>query len=141
MNQAKTWNLAAVAFYATHSPKDGTSQKVGDLVTVEGGLGRTFKQGSINAGLVYFGQWKVTGDALGLDLTLPGDSPLDLANLGRHQILGAGPELTLPLATKKTYYGSLTLRYYWDFGVESNAESQTFLLNITLPVPFLSLTE
>lgn len=141
LNQAKTWNLAAVGFYATHSSKDGSNQKVGDLVTVEGGLGRTFRQGSINTGLVYFGQWKVTDDDLGLGFTLPSDSPFDLANLGRHQILGAGPEVTLPLATKKTYYGSVTLRYYWDFGVESNAESQTLLLNITMPVPFQSLTE
>ena len=141
LNRAKTWNLAAVAFYATHSSKEGSNQKVGDLVTIEGGLGRTFKQGSINTGLVYFGQWKVTDDDLGLELTLPSDSPLDLPNLGRHQILGAGPEITLPLATKKTYYGSVTLRYYWDFGVESNAESQTLLFNLTMPVPFQSLTE
>jgi len=141
LNQDKTWNLAAVAFYATHSSKDGSSQKVGDLVTVEGGLGRTFKQGSINTGLVYFGQWKVSADDLGLSITSPSDSPIDLHNLGRHQILGAGPEVTLPLATKKTYYGSVTLRYYWDFGVESNAESQTLLFNLTMPVPFQSLTE
>lgn len=141
LNQAKTWNLAAVAFYATHSSKDGTNQKVGDLVTVEGGLGRTFKQGSINVGLVYFGQWKISDDDLGLAITPPDDSPVDLPNLGRHQIFGAGPEVTLPLATRKTYYGSVTLRYYWDFGVESNAESQTFLLNLSMPVPFQSLTE
>jgi len=141
LNQAKTWNLAAVAFYATHSSKEGSNQKVGDLLTIEGGLGRSFKQGSINVGLVYFGQWKVSDDDLGLDLTLPEDSPFDLPDLGRHQILGAGPELTLPLATKKTYFGSLTFRYYWDFAVESNAESQTLILNLTLPVPFLSLTE
>ena len=43
--------------------------------------------------------------------------------------------------SKRTYYGSVTLRYYWDFGVESNAESQTFLFNFTMPVPFQSLTE
>ena len=141
LNRAKTWNLAAAAFYATHSSKEGSNQKVGDLVTIEGGLGRTFQQGSIIVGLVYFGQWKVSDDDLGLAFTPPDDSPIDLPDLGRHKILGAGPEVTLPLASKKTYFGSVTLRYFWDFGVESNAESQTFILNLSVPVPFLPLTE
>ena len=141
LNQAKTWNLAAVAFYEIHGSKEGSSQKVGDILTVEGGLGRAFAQGAINAGIAYFGQWKVTDDDLGLEITLPGDSPFDLGNLHRHQILGVGPEINLPLASKKKLYGNLTLRYYWDFAVESNAESRTFIFNLTVPVPFISLTE
>ena len=141
LNQAKTWNLAAVAFYEIHGSKEGSSQKVGNILTVEGGLGRTFAQGAINAGIAYFGQWKVTDDDLGLEITLPGDSPFDPGNLHRHQVLGVGPEINLPLASKKKLYGNLTLRYYWDFAVESNAESRTFIFNLTVPVPFISLTE
>jgi hypothetical protein len=141
LNQAKTWNLAAIAFYETHSSKDGSDQKVGDIVTLEGGLGRSFAEGAINVGLAYFGQWKVTDDDLGLAFTLPSDSPFDLPDLHRHQILGAGPEVTLPLATKKKFYGSVTLRYFWDFSVESNAGAQTFIFNLSMPVPFISLTE
>ena len=141
LNQAKTWNLAAIAFYETHGSKEGSNQRVGDIVTFEGGLGRTFAEGAINVGIAYFGQWKVTDDDLGLELNLPGDFPFDLLNLHRHQILGAGPEVTFPLASKKKLYGSVTLRYYWDFAVESNAESQTFIFNLSMRVPFVSLTK
>jgi len=146
LNQAKTWNLAAVAFYETHSSKEGSSQKVGDIVTLEGGLGRSFAEGAINVGLAYFGQWKITEDDLGIVIpNLPIEGPYDLGNrlsdLHNHQVLGAGPEVNLPLASKKKLYGNLTLRYYWDFAVESNAESRTFIFNLTVPVPFISLTE
>jgi len=110
-------------------------------VTLEGGLGRTFSEGAINVGIAYFGQWKVSDDDLGLEINLPGDSPFDLPDLHRHQVLGVGPEVNLPLASKKKFYGSLTLRYYWDFAVESNAESRTFIFNLSMPVPFISLTE
>jgi hypothetical protein len=34
----------------------------------------------------------------------------------------------------------VTLRYYWDFAVESNAVLRTFIFNLTVPVPFISLT-
>ena len=57
-----------------------------------------------------------------------------------HQIYGVGPEVTLPLASKKKFYGSVTVRYFLDFTVRSNAESQTLLVNLTLPIPSISLT-
>ena len=85
---------------------------------------------AINAGIAYFGQWKVTDDDLGLEIILPGDSPFDLGNLHRHRMLGVGPEIKLPLASKKKLYGNLTLRYYWDFAVESNEESRSFIFNL-----------
>ena len=146
LDEAKTWNFAAALFYETHSSKEGSSQKVGDILTLEGGLGRTFAQGAINVGIAYFGQWKITEDDLGIAIPdLPFDGPYDLGNrlrdLHNHQIYGVGPEINLPLASKKKLYGNVTLRYYWDFVVESNAVSQTFIFNLIVPVPFISLTE
>lgn len=135
LDEAKTWNLAATMFYETHSTKEDSDQEVGDTLTLEGGLGRSLAEGAVNVGIAYFGQWKVTDDDLGLDLQLPDEPPIDPPSLGRHRILGAGPEVTLPLASRKTLYGFLTLRYFWDFGVESNAQGSTFIFNLTLPVP------
>ena len=140
LDQAKTWNLATVAFYETHTTKDGTNQKVGDILTVEGGLGKSFVEGAINVGLVYFAQWKVSDDDLGLEVGPLGEDLLGGRHLNQHQIYGVGPEVTLPLASKKKFYGSLTVRYFWDFGVKSNAESQTLLVNVSMPIPSISLT-
>ena len=32
----------------------------------------------------------------------------------KHQVYGIGPEITLPLASKKKLYGFLNLRYFWE---------------------------
>ena len=135
LNEARTWNLAATAFYETHSAKEDSKQKVGDILTVEGGLGRSFAGGALNVGLAYFAQWKVTGDNLGLEGPMP---PIAL-DLPKHRVLGVGPEIVLPLASKKKLFGFLTLRYLFDFGVEANTQGRTFLLNFTVPVPSMPL--
>ena len=95
LNEAKTLNLAVNAYYETHISKEHSDQKVGDIVTLEGGLGRSFAGGTAAVGIAYFAQWKVSSDDLGLGFELARD-------LDKHQIFGAGPELTRPLATKKT---------------------------------------
>jgi hypothetical protein len=42
LDQKKTWNAAASFGLEFHTDKSGTNIKVGDLGTVEGGLGKTF---------------------------------------------------------------------------------------------------
>jgi len=135
LNKARTWNLAATAFYETHSSKEDSQKKVGDILTIEGGLGRSFAGGALNVGVAYFAQWKVTEDDLGLEGKL---RPAALG-ISKHRVYGAGPEITLPLGSKKKLYGFLTLRYLLDFGVESNTQGNTFLFNLTVPVPSIPL--
>ena len=53
-------------------------------------------EGAVNVGLAYYAQWKLTDDDFGLDLPL-----LPNRRLGKHRVYGFGPELTVPLATKK----------------------------------------
>ena len=52
---------------------------------------------------------------------------------------GIGPEETLPLATKKTLYGFVNARYFWEFGAESTLEGNTFVLTLTFPIPSVPL--
>ena len=70
-DEAKSWHLATTAFYETHTKKEGTDIRVGDILTFEGGFGKSLKQGMLNFGLAYYAQFKVTDDDLGLDLSLP----------------------------------------------------------------------
>ena len=131
-DQKKRWHFATMAFYETHTEKKDTDITVGDILTLEGGLGRSFKEGAISAGLAYYAQWKVTDDDLGFEL--PGDR-----RLGKHRVYGLGPELTLPIATSKTLIGFVNLRYFWEFGARTTLEGNTFTFTMTFPIPSISL--
>ena len=131
-DDARTWHLAATAFYETHGNKKGTDIRVGDIVTIEGGLGKSFMEGALSVGVAYYGQWKISDDDFGS--TLPGGPFLD-----RHRVLGFGPEVTLPLASKTRLYGFLNLRYFWETGARTTLEGNSFLVTITFPVPSISL--
>ena len=45
-DEQKTWHFSATAFYETHGKKDGTNIRVGDLLTLEGGLGKSTLEGN-----------------------------------------------------------------------------------------------
>ena len=133
-DEAKSWHAATTAFYETHSDKDGTNINVGDILTLEGGLGKSFMSGMISVGASYYAQWKMTEDSFG-----PDDRTFSNRSDGKHSVYGAGPELTVPLATSKKLYGVLNARYFWEFDAESTFEGETFLLTLTLPIPSVPL--
>jgi len=134
LDEAKSWHFAATAFYETHGKKDGTNIRVGDLLTVEGGLGKSFMEGAVNVGIAYYAQWKLTDDDFGVDL-----APVLGRELGRHRVYGFGPELTLPLATKKALFGFLNLRYFWETGARTSLQGNTFVATLTFPIPSVAL--
>ena len=129
LDDLRTWSFAALAFYETHSSKEDSDVKVGDILTIEGGLGKSWADGAAAFGISYFAQWKVSSDELGGGISNP----------NKHKIFGAGPELVLPMASKNKFYGTLNLRYLWDFGVESNTQGNTFILMATFPIPSIPL--
>jgi hypothetical protein len=135
-DEAQRWHFAATAFYETHSEKDGTDISVGDFVTLEGGLGRSFLDGAANAGLAYYAQWKVTDDDLGSLGDV--DLPIDLES-GRNRVYGVGPELTFPIATKKRLIAILNARFLWETGARTSLEGETFVFTATFPLPSVPL--
>jgi hypothetical protein len=134
LDEAKSWHLATTAFFETHTEKEDTDIKVGNILTLEGGLGKSFMEGAVNVGAAYYAQWKLTDDDLGLDIELPGGR-----GLGKHRVYGVGPELTIPIATKKKLYGFINVRYFWEFGARSTLEGNTFVLTATFPIPSVPL--
>ena len=134
LTKDQTWHFAAAAFYETHTEKKDTDVKVGDLLTLEGGLGWSFMQGLGNLGVAYYAQWKITRDDLGLEI----DLPIERA-IGKHRVYGIGPELTIPIATKKKLIGFLNARYLWESGARSTLEGSTFVFTATFPIPSVPL--
>lgn len=129
-DDTKSWHFATTAFYETHSDKKDTDIRVGDILTLEGGLGKSFMGGLITTGAAYYAQWKLTEDDLGIDSARFGGR-----SVGKNSVYGIGPELTVPLATSKKLYGFLNARYFWEFDAESTLEGETLVVTLSFPIP------
>lgn len=133
-DEAKTWSFAATAFYETHSEKEGTDVTVGDILTLEGGFGKSFLDGAASLGIAYYGQWKITDDDFG------GFVPPDFLDfIGKNRAWAVGPDITLPLASKSKFYGTANVRYLWERDARSTVEGEQFLLTFTLLIPPVAL--
>ena len=70
LDDKHAWTTALLATYEVHSHKKDSNIKAGNILTLEGGTGKAFYkkvEGTplpqvTNVGLVYYGQFKVTGD-------------------------------------------------------------------------------
>ena len=137
-DEAKSWTFAATGYFEMHSEKKDIDQKVGNILTVEGGLGKALLGGGLTVGAAYYAQWKLSADQLGQDI----DDQLDTAGLpqpGKHRGYGIGPEVVVAFAGDTKLIGTLSLRYLWDTGVRTNVQGSTFVATATFPIPSLPL--
>ena len=109
-DEQRSWHVATTAFYETHGDTKDSNQRVGNLLSLEGGFGRSFKEGTVSVGAAYYAQWKVTDDDFGIDFEIPGLS------VGKHKVFGLGPDLTLPLAMGDKLIAFVNARYMWESG-------------------------
>jgi hypothetical protein len=100
-DQKRTVSLATTAFWELHGDKKDTSTKVGQLLTLEGGLGKSFLGGGLILGAAYYASgssprtsWPSSSAAE------PGvvDFP------GKHQVFAFGPDVTLPVASTEALF-------------------------------------
>ncbi len=124
-DKTKTYSASALASFEFNTDKRDTSQHVGDLLTMEGGLGRKFLKGAAKAGLVYYAQWKLTQDTL---TGLP-----SLLVEGKNSAAAIGPEVTIPLATKNKLYGFFTARYEFEVYARTTTKGNALILTAVFP--------
>ena len=133
LNKAKNWSVSAAGYYEINTEKDDTDTTVGDILTIEGGLGRSWYEGAFSAGLAYYAQWKMTDDKVGglqeVDDRLPNE-----LSLNRSRLFGLGPELNFPILIKKKPICFVTVRYQWELEARSTLEGQN--LNVFLNFPW-----
>ena len=138
LDRQRSFSIAANAAWETHSKKDGEVRidnisiydvKVGQLLTLEGGVGKSFMHGALSLGAAYYAQWKVTSD----EMTMSPSVPLPVPS-GRHQVWGIGPDVTIPIATRNTLISLVNLRYLWETNAQIKTQGQSFLLTTTFPV-------
>ncbi len=118
LDDAKSWHAATSAFYEVHTKKRDTDLRIGDWLVLEGGVGKTFANGT-SLGAAYYAIWQTT-DASGADIP-------DLLIGRKIRSFGLGPEVGL-------LQGALVIRALWEFGVQNTLEG--FILVGSLALPF-----
>ena len=63
-DEKRTTSFATTAFWEFHGEKKDTDTRVGQLLTLQGGLGKSFLGGGLVVGAAYYAQWKLTEDGL-----------------------------------------------------------------------------
>ena len=137
-DEKRTFSLATTAYWELHGNKKDTDVQVGQILSLQGGLGKSFLGGGLIVGAAYYAQWKLTEDQLA-EFELTGDSPIDLAVRGKHKVFAFGPDVTLPVASKSKLFALVNIRYLWESGAQLKTEGQTLVVNATFPIPSVRL--
>jgi hypothetical protein len=137
-DEKKTLSLATTAFWEFHGNKQDSDVKVGQILSLEGGLGKSFLGGGLVIGAAYYAQWKVTQDQL-RQFVLPGGDEIGLDFPNKHKVFGFGPDVTLPIATKSKLFALVNVRYLWETGARVKTEGQTLVVTATFPIPSVKL--
>jgi hypothetical protein len=124
LDTAKMWHVSTAGFYEIHQNKQDIDLRVGDILTLEGGAGRSFLKGAASAGMSYVAQWKVTNDS-------GSDFPERLRK-SKGRAFGLGPDISVPVFAKGTLLGLVGFRYTFEFGARTNFEGQTLVLSFIL---------
>ena len=128
----RKWHLSAMGFFELHTKKQDTDIQVGNILTLEGGLGRSWYEGALSVGIAYYAQWKLTEDTIGgldeLDPSLP-----STLTLNRSQLYALGPEINIPIIRKDKLISLIVARYQWEFEARATLEGQAFNLFVNFP--------
>jgi hypothetical protein len=124
LTQSKNIHIATTAYYDIHHTKRDEDVRVGDYLTLEGGMGVSFLKGAASAGLAYLVQMKTTDDS--------GDDRGPLAESGRNKAYGIGPDVTFPIFAKGKTVGLINVRYTVEFGNSTNFQGDNLVVSLTL---------
>jgi hypothetical protein len=126
LDQKKLWSAAGTFALEFHTDKKGTDINVGDMATIQGGVGRTFYRkvsGPIpeifNLGLDYYAQFKVTGDS-------GSDIPPALQGF-KDRVFGLGPEFNVFFPKPRI---TMLIRYEPEFGARVRSQGQTVVFEL-----------
>jgi hypothetical protein len=137
-DEKKTLSLAATAYWEIHGGKQDSDVKVGQILSLQGGLGKSFLGGGLIIGAAYYAQWKLTKDQL-REFVLPGGDEIGVDFPNKHKVFGIGPDVTLPIATKSKLFALVNVRYLWETGARVKTQGQTLTVTATFPIPSVKL--
>ncbi len=128
----KRWHFAAAGYFELNGTKKDTEIDVGNTLTVEGGLGRSFLEGALSVGVAYYANWKLSPDKIGLNTDIP-NLPSEVTLEDKHRVYALGPEVTLPVAIKGRLISLITARYQWELDARSTLEGERLTMFVIFP--------
>ena len=138
LDEKRTASLATTAFWEIHSKKEDSNVKVGQILTLEGGAGKSYLGGGLIIGAAYYAQWKLTKDQL-REFVLPGGGAIGLDFPSKTRVFAFGPDVTLPVASKSKQFALINVRYLWETGARVKTQGETLTVTATIPVPSVRL--
>ena len=133
LTRPRTTSLATTVFWEFHSEKEDTNVKVGQILTFEGGAGKSFLGGGLIVGAAYYAQWKLTEDRC--RVCAAGRRPVRAAAPNKHKVFGFGPDVTLPIASGSKLFALVNVRYFWETGASRRRRDRPLSLRRPFPVP------
>lgn len=137
-DEKRTASFATTAFYEVHGDKKDTNTRVGQIVTLEGGVGKSFLGGGLVFGAAYYAQWKVTDDQIG-EFIGPDGIERDVTIDGKHKVWAFGPDVTLPIASRSKLFALVNIRYFWETGASLKTQGDSLVVMATIPIPSMRL--
>ena len=137
-DEKRTTSFATTAYWELHGDKKDTNVEVGQILTLEGGVGKSFLGGGLVVGAAYYAQWKLTEDQLA-EFVLPGGGALGLQIPNKHRVYAFGPDVTLPVASKAKLFSLVNIRYLWETGARVKTQGQALAITATFPIPSVKL--
>jgi hypothetical protein len=137
-DEKRTASFATTAYWEFHGSKKDSDVKVGQILTLEGGVGKAYLGGGLILGAAYYAQWKLTKDELA-ELVLPGGGQIGVDFPNKHRVFAFGPDVTLPVASKSKLFALVNIRYLWETGAAVKTEGKTLTITATFPVPSVRL--
>ena len=136
LDNKHAWTTSYLATFEMHTHKKDSDLQVGNILTLEGGTGKAFYKevpGSpipriFNIGLVYYGQFKVSGD------TGAGPAATAVLEQAKDRVFGVGGEASALFPKSKLF---LDLRVVPEFGARDRTQGITFLVSIAYQVKSL----
>ena len=129
---AKKVSIATTAYIEMHSNKKDQDLKVGNLLTLEGGVAYNVPKIGGAFGLGYYLQNKLSDDS-GADVPLTALQALNL--YGKNRLFGIGPDVTMAVFQKGGTLGLVNFRYLWESAGKSSFQGSTFLVGLTIARP------
>ena len=122
-DEKKQWNVATNAYYNIQSHIKGTDRKAGNVLSLEGGVGRTFCKGLCTVGVDYYTQWKITNDKF------PNVPP---GFVSKHRFYGIGPEINGVIPINAKTMAIFKLAYFQEVGNRVATQGSSVIMSVTL---------
>jgi hypothetical protein len=111
------FHAATVGSFEFHSKKKDSDAKTGSVLTMEGGVGSTYKK-FLTVGAAYYSQWKLSEDS-GLDV-----GPIVQNRIGKNRNFAIGPEVDLILPLSKDLHKLMILNFRYEFETSARLDTE-----------------